>query len=148
MMELIKNVFVDKSINLLGENKNYTVIDANYKDDVVNIKADNVTIEGFTLQNSGKEAIYYISDSGIDLRANNSKITNNIIISNLANGITLLWANNNIVENNSLINNVHTGIKLSHYSNNNSIVNNNVNFSHNGIYLYINSKNNNVVMYK
>ena len=139
-----ENVFVDKSINLLGENKNYTVSDANYKDDVVNIKAENVTIEGFTLQNSGKEAIYYISDSGIDLRANNSKITNNIIISNLANGITLLWANNNIIENNSLSNNVHTGIKLSHYSNNNSIVNNNVYFSDNGIYLYIKSENNKI----
>ena len=78
----------------------------------------------------------------MDLRANNSKITNNIIISNRGNGITLLWANNNSIENNLLTDNVYTDIKLSHYSSNNTIANNTVYHSDNGIYLYIKCKHN------
>ncbi len=139
-----EHVIINKSINLIGKDKNSTIIDGNKVDDVVNITADYVTVSSFTLQNSGNRTIYYISDSGVDLRANYSIVTNNIFISNYGIGIYLLWANNNVISNNILIDNEYSGIELSHYSCNNSIINNSVKQSHNAIYLGIKCKNNTI----
>ncbi len=49
----IENVVVDKTINLIGEDKNTTIIDGNLSGDVINISANWVNISGFTIQNSG-----------------------------------------------------------------------------------------------
>jgi nitrous oxidase accessory protein NosD len=49
----MKNVVVDKSINLIGEDKDTTFIDGNKSGDVIGITADNVRISRFTVQNSG-----------------------------------------------------------------------------------------------
>ncbi|KAA0002007.1 MAG: hypothetical protein FE044_03675, partial [Thermoplasmata archaeon] len=46
-----ENVVIDKSIHLVGEDRNTTIIDGNHAGDVVNITADRVTMEGFTIRN-------------------------------------------------------------------------------------------------
>ena len=46
-----ENVIIDKSINVTGENRATTIIDANYIGTVVTITADWVNISGFTIQN-------------------------------------------------------------------------------------------------
>ena len=42
---------IDKPINLIGENRDSTVIDADFKGSAVTIQSDHVTVSGFTLKN-------------------------------------------------------------------------------------------------
>ena len=140
-----ENLEVDKSINLVGEDRDTTIIDGGKIDDVINVTADRVNISGFTIQNCGNKTLYIYSDAGTDIRADYCTISGNIFISNYANGIVLLWANNNVISDNILVDNEHTGIHLSHYSNNNTIRNNTVEQSHNAIELIIKCKNNTII---
>ena len=48
-----EQVTVNKSLSLVGENKNVTVIDGNGSSEVVTVWADNVVITGFTIRNGG-----------------------------------------------------------------------------------------------
>ena len=71
-----ENVIVNKSIILIGENKDTTIIDGNSSGGVVYISADWVNINGFTIQNSGND----LWDVGVQIISNMSKITGNILI--------------------------------------------------------------------
>ncbi len=51
-----ENVVIDKSIALIGEDKNTAIIDGGGSGDVIIITADWVNISGFSLTNSGMEA--------------------------------------------------------------------------------------------
>ena len=52
-----ENIVVDKTLSLIGEDANRTIIDGNRKNrDVVKIKANSVTFKGFTIRNSGAES--------------------------------------------------------------------------------------------
>lgn len=73
-----ENVVVDKSINLVGEDRNLTVIDGGGKDKVVNISADGVTISGFNIRNSEGG---WLGD-GIEIHSNYNTISGNIISNN------------------------------------------------------------------
>jgi len=48
----VENVIVNKSINLIGENRDTTVINGSGNGNTVNISADNVNISGFTIKGS------------------------------------------------------------------------------------------------
>ena len=52
----VENLIVNKSIELIGENRYTTVIDGDENEedegDVIHIKANGVTVQGFTVQNS------------------------------------------------------------------------------------------------
>ena len=48
-----ENIVINKSISLIGKDKNTTIIDGNKSGDVVIIYADWVNISGFKIQNSG-----------------------------------------------------------------------------------------------
>ena len=50
-----ENIVINKSISLIGEDKNTTVIDAYGFQSGVKILVDDVTIGGFTIQNSGQD---------------------------------------------------------------------------------------------
>jgi len=65
-----ERVLVDKSLTLVGENPDTTIIDGDLLGAVVNITAPQVVISGFTVQN-GYEGIYVQTDHNI--------IENNII---------------------------------------------------------------------
>jgi len=65
-----ERVLVDKSLLLIGENPETTIIDGELAGSVVNITASDVVISGFTIQN-GYEGIYIQTDHNI--------IENNII---------------------------------------------------------------------
>jgi parallel beta-helix repeat protein len=91
-----ENVIVNKSINLIGENRDSTVIDADSTADAVYITVDWVNISGFTLTNSGSNQY----DCGIDLQADHTNIVDNKIISNNYYTICLRGSNyNNIIGN-------------------------------------------------
>jgi len=79
-----ENVVVDKSINLIGENRNTTVIDGGGWRDVVSVSADFMSINGFTIQNSGD----HLLDSGVEIHSKFCSISDNILVDNFK-GITL-----------------------------------------------------------
>ena len=70
----IENIGIDKSIQLLGENKNTTIIDGTQKGHTIVLKSNNSTIQGFTIKN-GKSY-------GVLLLCSDSNIFSNILTSN------------------------------------------------------------------
>jgi parallel beta-helix repeat protein len=102
------NIKINKSINLIGEDKNTTIINGTNSIYIISILSNDVTIAGFTLHNS-KIAIY--------VKGNNNTIKNNIIANN-SNGVYLENSSkNNIICNNTLQYNFE-GINLYNSSDN------------------------------
>jgi len=167
-----ENIVIDKSINLLGENKNTTLIDGDNNDDVLYISADYVYFSGFTLTNCGNNNY----DCGIEINSDNNTINNNIIhknegerivsggilinssynntillnkiYSNDYDGITIINSDYNHIHQNKIFDNKRLGITLSN-SSNNIIEYNEVYENYCGICLYPHStqnivKNNNI----
>ena len=164
-----ENLMVEKSITLVGENRETTIIDGEEELSVIFImNADGVTISGFTIQNSGVLWINHgidihssyntISDNIIknnkigiglyttdDFIANHNNITNNIIEENEDRGIYLWQSQYNIIAMNNIISNKVGGMILSQ-SNYNTISNNVFVNDGVGIYgLYQNTITNNTV---
>ncbi|UCF12917.1 MAG: right-handed parallel beta-helix repeat-containing protein [Thermoplasmatales archaeon] len=121
-----ENIVVNKSIQLIGEDNELTIIDGGGSIDVVHISANLVNINGFTIQNSGTS----IWDAGIELRSNNSSIFDNIINSNYNNGINLFSSINNSVIGNRINSNDQYGIFIQ-ASSSNAILNNIINSNNN-----------------
>jgi parallel beta-helix repeat protein len=117
-----ENVVINKSITLLGEEKTSTIIDGNGTDSVIFIEdADNITVKGFTLKNSGT---FLFNSSGVLIeRSNGITISDNIIYTNY-NGISLIYSNNTIIYDNNISKNFYTGISL--YSSANTLISSNI----------------------
>jgi len=99
-----ENVNVDKRINLIGENRETTIIDGGLWDDVIYITADYTYVTGFKLQNSR-------DSSAIKVSSNNNTIFWNIITDTNF-GISLLSSSHNIIAQNIFTNNAFSGINL------------------------------------
>lgn len=148
-----ENLIIEKSIQLIGEDKNTTIIDGNESSFVVTLTADHITISGFTITNSQKKfpfaGIYVTSDFntvsdtiltdnyyGMQLGylASSNLIVNNSIFSNRQCGIYFNHASNNRLINNVVSNHPVNGFGLYEFSNNNVIVNNTFSLNqHSGI---------------
>ncbi|EMR74701.1 nitrous oxidase accessory protein [Thermoplasmatales archaeon SCGC AB-540-F20] len=116
-----ENIIVDKSINLIGEDRETTIIDGfeNEKDeaDVIIIYADGVTVQGFTIQNSFQPEHFWgdnTSFCGIEIWSDYNTIKNNIIQDNFYGihiGSTRLYdttkdyPDDNIIEENIILEN-------------------------------------------
>ena len=154
-----ENIVVDKTINLTGQSRDYTIIDGNGAGDVVVINADWVNITGFTFTNCGSGN----GDAGIELNyVIKCKVVNNNA-SNNQRGINIYYSNeiniigNNVTNNfvgihldNSYRNNITDNIAKEgdygiylRYSEDNNIIDNNVSsYIWNGINLYNSNENN------
>ena len=109
------NIVISKSINLIGEDKNTTIIDGGGNGDcVVKFYADWVNISGFAIQNSTGS---FLEDAGIEIHSNYSTISGNIIMDNV-NGIIIHSSNNNTILDNTITNNEFHGIYLQDSSDN------------------------------
>ncbi len=117
-----EHLTVNRSINLIGENKYITVIEEeDYWKHLVNVSADWVNISGFTIF----AGYYYNWYGGIFLNScNNNNITGNIISGDF--GIYLVKSNNNTISNNNFTWGYHR-LYLSKFSNGNTIKYNNFN---------------------
>jgi parallel beta-helix repeat protein len=121
------NLIIDKPINLIGEDRNSTIIDANKKKSVVDIKVSNVVLSGFTIQNSGND---WWAHAGVRLgywqspTPKNCKIIGNNIINNCE-GIYLYYSEGNILSNNFISDSRHYGINM-HSGNRNTTISNNI----------------------
>ncbi len=68
-----EHVIVNKTVSLIGENKNTTIIDGNQAGTVVTVTAENVSLNNFTIQNG---------EIGLEIASNGNTITSNIFSSN------------------------------------------------------------------
>ncbi len=126
-----ENLFVSKSINLKGENKDSTKIYGDWESfSVVNISADWASISGFTISYWGEDEL-----CGIKIHSCFNNISNNIFEDNWFDVSLSKSSNNNTIVNNLFIDIYsYSGIELSR-SNNNIIKNNDFSYKWFAIYL-------------
>ena len=98
-----ENVIVNKSIILVGEDRNSTIIDGsmNKNKDVIYVTTSHVDIEKFTIKN-GRYGILIDGDYGV---VDNVNIVENIIIDNIQYGVFFFRSGYNNVLNNVISNN-------------------------------------------
>ncbi|UCE96670.1 MAG: M6 family metalloprotease domain-containing protein [Candidatus Bathyarchaeota archaeon] len=144
-----ESVVVNKTVNLIGENKHATIIDAGGIDPfiAIDVAANNVNISNFTLQNSlvGIQVGDY----------SNTTLSNNIIADH-SNGILVLNSSGNTITGNIIKNNSNTALRFDSAFDNivhrNAIQNNNIgvgagNLSYSNILLENSILNNNYGFY-
>ena len=120
-----ENVVVNKTVTLIGNGSEDTIIDGGGSSDVVKITADWVNLSGFKVIKSGNKWVEnpVDIDTGIELNnvQNVSIINNNCSNNNI--GIFLEWSKSNTIVNNTLYSNTYEGIHL-FYSHSNIVINN------------------------
>ncbi|HEC77399.1 MAG TPA: hypothetical protein ENI33_09140 [Thermoplasmatales archaeon] len=127
-----EHIIINKSISLIGENKNTTIIDGE-SGIVIKIIKDQVKVKGFTVTN-GTYGFWIFSSNNIIMENN---IWNNI------DGIWLRSSKNNEIRWNVIHNSKYDGIVLYSHSNNNIIEGNIIqNSGYDGIILHSSSSNN------
>ncbi|MCK4313508.1 right-handed parallel beta-helix repeat-containing protein, partial [Candidatus Bathyarchaeota archaeon] len=130
-----ENVVVNKTLSLIGENRFNTIIDGGDSGNILLITADNVTVTGFTLQNSG--LVLTVGGVYIDHSVHNKIIGN--VMKNNKYGIYLSYSGGNSITNNTIFNNSY-GIDLVS-STDNIITSNNLIYNNHGISLSISISN-------
>jgi len=143
-----EHVVVNKSISLIGENKENTIIDGSRNGTVISVTADYVSISGLTIQNgyhiphitygikvgewedgcnnvTVHDNIISDNDMGIFLYySSNSIVFDNLVFNNYR-GIDIVLSNDNHIEGNSLFNN-EVGVVIGSDANSNMIHNNEI----------------------
>jgi len=89
-----EQIIVNKSIWIVGENKEETIIDAKYKEYAIKINSNDVLIHKFTIKNAGG----YKGNAGIQINKDNCNISD-CIIKRTRVGLLLDNTTNNIIEN-------------------------------------------------
>ena len=129
-------VNINKTINLIGENKDTTIINGSGDGVVLYISSIYVNISGFTIKNSGDFS------SGIKIYFDYNSVTNNIIINN-GFGIMVddlsIDNGNNVFAGNIIKDNKYEGIYLIN-SSNNLIINNTISNNKQGLVFADNSE--------
>lgn len=119
-----ENVIVDKSVSLIGEDKERTVIDGSEVGTVVHVVVDNVTITRLEIRNSCMDCASDIDSCGIYVEGVfNVNITDTTVIDN-GYGIYLSNCLRTTVTANTL-SNLYAGLLLEH-SDGNMVINNSI----------------------
>ncbi|MGB9713949.1 MAG: right-handed parallel beta-helix repeat-containing protein, partial [Candidatus Bathyarchaeales archaeon] len=114
-----ENLIINKSITLVGENRDYTIINGSKIDSVVLIKASNVTVKCFTITMGW--GVYY--GSGIQVESVSGTVICDNNINDSLRGISLYYSVNTNVSNNFINSSYFDGIYLR--SSSSSIIYNN-----------------------
>lgn len=93
-----QNILISKSISLIGNN--HPVLDGDNKYEIISIKANAVTVEGFKLINSGVSSIEDFA--GIKVYNGRDAVIRNNILENTFFGIYIQYGINCLIENNNL----------------------------------------------
>ena len=131
-----ENVVVNKTVSLVGENKETTVIDGNGTGVTVRITAENVTIKSLTIRGGGSD----VYESGVFIGTVSSNITDNIILENGLFGICLNYSSNCFIARNVIKQNGFDGIVL-YNSFSNAFLTNTVTDNKFGFHLYSSHQN-------
>lgn len=95
-----EDIIIDKTINLIGEDKNTTIIDGGGINDVIYVSADFVNISGFKIKNATDTPRV-----GIHLTSVNNCTISNSNISDNFDGIRLDYSSHNTIKQNILYSN-------------------------------------------
>ena len=126
----VENPVVDKSVSLIGEDRDATVIDVTAG---LKVESNNVTIRGFTIYDGWR---------GISLSGNHCSISGNKI-TDATNGIVLFGYENSITGNIFKSIGLSSAIQLN-FANRNFVANNYIDSCVEGIQIWQNSNNNTV----
>ena len=129
-----ENLVINKSIKLIGENRETTIIDGMEKGYVIKINAENITISNFKIRNGAPKK------GGIGIFSDNAKILNNIITKNGYYGIKI-YSDGNLIDGNKIYSHAWWSL-LFDKSSKNVVRNNTMQFSKGGLYLMSGSNNN------
>jgi len=115
-----ENLVIDKSVKLIGENRETTIIDGMKKNNTIFIITSNISVRNFTIRNGT------IGIGNSRWHENLEKITikNNIIVDNIQEGISL-WRSNHCIIYGNTVSNDTWGICL-YGSYFNRVINNNL----------------------
>lgn len=132
-----ENVVVNKTISLLGENKEKTIIDGGNSGMTISILAGNVSVRNFTIRGGGLNAY----ESGIFIGAFLGSVTDNIVVENNLFGICLNYSSNILMSGNVIKQNKGDGIVL-YNSHNNTFIGNTITENKIAIHLHSSDQNN------
>ncbi len=136
-----ENIIIEKSIHLIGEHKDTTIIDGKGSSFVVTLAADHITLSDFTITNGQKK----FPSAGIYVTSDFNTISKTILTDNYY-GMQLGYSTHgNLIVNNSIFHNRQCGIYFNHASNNRLIGNVVSDHPVNGFGLYEFSNNNVIV---
>jgi parallel beta-helix repeat protein len=116
-----EDIAINKSVDVIGSDRNTTIINGSGSGIVVNISSSNVTFSGFTVTGSGNNPLEH--GAIILYGVTGCVVENNIVTNNTSAGIGLRLSDNNTVQNNTVSNNYVAGIAL--LGSNNNIVDGN-----------------------
>jgi parallel beta-helix repeat protein len=111
-----------KSLKILGEDKDKTIIDAGMTGDAIKICEDKVTISNFMIRYSGDEII----NAGIIIDSNEVKLFDNIIEENFNGLIIKCLSDDNIISGNIIRSNNWNGICIKETCKKNIVVKNTI----------------------
>ncbi len=86
-----EHVVVGKTLSIVGADPSNTVIDGNGTGTVISVKADNVTVESFTIRNSSESGVRLIGGNYAQIQ--NNKITNNYCGLNVSSSYDIIFSN-------------------------------------------------------
>jgi parallel beta-helix repeat protein len=131
---------IDKSITVLGEDKNTTIIDGKFENNaIVQLVAENIYFSGFKVIHSK----FNLNGFGISVSSHNI-VTNNIVADNQGGyGNIFLIGEYNQINHNVIQNNTGEGIFIKNTASYNHISENNINANSRGIWL--GSTDNNII---
>ena len=92
-----ESIVLYKKINLIGEEG--AVLEFVGKNDIISIKADNCTLEGFIIRNCTNDSF-----SGINIESHANTIKNNVVSNNSGWGLYMYNSDSNVIVNNTFIN--------------------------------------------
>jgi parallel beta-helix repeat protein len=124
----VESITVSRSLNLLGEHRNTTVIDGAGNSVVVMVETFDLTMSGFSVTNASNTGIL-MRDSWI------CTISNNNISNNRGFGLFLARSPFNIITNNIISKNDDDGVVVA-MSPGNTIAKNNISGNYGGVTLY------------
>ena len=150
-----ENIVINKSISLIGEDKNTTIIDGNGFENTVYITDNHINISEFTIRNSNdsydyagirvthkefggnentiKNNILICNGNGIFITGHRNIVYNNIVTSNNVGGIYINSGDENAIFGNNVTGNGINGIVIAWTSYNNITGNNIINNGYTGI---------------
>ena len=126
---------VNKSVSLVGEDRDQTIVDGQNNQFIISITADHVDIEGFTIQSA------FNPNYGISMLGSKGDVISYNIVENSQQGIALTSSGNNTISGNVITGNTQWGIAL--ISSSNNVVSGNVITANTqvGVFVYASNRN-------
>lgn len=153
-----EKIEISKSIFLVGEDRDLTIISNDAADSLISIRADKVTVKNFTIRKTimgasgigiqilsgynviSQNKILGIQDGILIYSYSSNTISDNIVSFNTNTGVSIYFSSGNFLSNN-LISDNYQGISIS-FSGNNVFSENTVSNNSVGVIIFPNSNNN------